>query len=224
MLPRHRCPTIHRHYVILKKNSIFKCLRIVIPVAYIRTIVDQWSRNSSQIHSYIFIRVISSTNFNAQFNNNMYVTLLSSTCLGPWHAHPQEEQLHKHSIWYPRSSKRLYTTPVESGNNSDPGNDFTTTNMVTHFRLTANALSTYWQLLSIFLPTNWGRAMLCWQVSIGPLSLMWNWRNLKYSICIIKYEILTKMQNLWRGNHVSDVRVVNCERCQVGWRANNDDD
>ena len=45
----------------------------------------------------------------------MYVTLLSSTCFGPWHAHPQEEQLHEHSIWYPRSSKRLYTTPVESG-------------------------------------------------------------------------------------------------------------
>ena len=60
-------------------------------------------------------RIISSTNFNAQFNNNMYVTLLSSTCFGLWHAHPQEEQLHKHSIWYPRSSKRLYTTPVESG-------------------------------------------------------------------------------------------------------------
>jgi len=32
----------------------------------------------------------------------MYVTLLSSTCFGPWRAHPQEEQLHKHSIWYPR--------------------------------------------------------------------------------------------------------------------------
>jgi len=27
--------------------------------------------------------IISSTNFNAQFNNNMYVTLLSSTCFGP---------------------------------------------------------------------------------------------------------------------------------------------
>ena len=60
------------------------------------------------------IRIISSTNFNAQFNNNMYVTLLSSTCFGPWHAHPQEEQLHKHSIWYPRSHKQLYTTLVES--------------------------------------------------------------------------------------------------------------
>ena len=48
-------------------------------------------------------RIISSTNFNAQFNNNMYVTLLSSACFGPWHAHPQEEQLQKHSIWYPRS-------------------------------------------------------------------------------------------------------------------------
>ena len=44
----------------------------------------------------------------------MYVTLLSSTCFGPWHAHPQEEQLHKHSIWYPRSYKRLYTTQVDS--------------------------------------------------------------------------------------------------------------
>ena len=39
----------------------------------------------------------------------MYVTLLSSTCFGPLHAHPQEEQLHKHSLWYPRSHKRLYT-------------------------------------------------------------------------------------------------------------------
>ena len=56
------------------------------------------------------LRIISSTNFNAHFNIKMYVTLLSSTCFGPWHAHPQEEQLHKHSIWYPRSSKRLYTT------------------------------------------------------------------------------------------------------------------
>ena len=58
-------------------------------------------------------RIISSTNFNAQFNNIMCVTLLSSTCFGPWYAHPQDEQLHKHSIWYPRSHKRLYTTPVE---------------------------------------------------------------------------------------------------------------
>ena len=44
----------------------------------------------------------------------MYVTLLSSTCFGPWRAHPQEEQLYKHSIWYLRSPKRLYTTLVES--------------------------------------------------------------------------------------------------------------
>ena len=58
--------------------------------------------------------IISSTNFNAQFNKNIYVTLLSSTCFGPRRAHPQEEQLHKHSIWYPRSPNRLYTTPVES--------------------------------------------------------------------------------------------------------------
>ena len=61
-----------------------------------------------------YYTIISSTNFNAQFNNNMYVTILSSTCFGPWHAPPQEEQLHKHSIWYPRSRKRLYTTPVDS--------------------------------------------------------------------------------------------------------------
>ena len=54
------------------------------------------------------------TNFNAHFNMKMYVTL-SSTCFGPWHAHLQEEQLHKHSIWYPRSTRRLHTTPVESG-------------------------------------------------------------------------------------------------------------
>ena len=35
----------------------------------------------------LFIRhrnfIISSTNFNAHFNINMYVTLLSSTCFGP---------------------------------------------------------------------------------------------------------------------------------------------
>ena len=62
----------------------------------------------------LYNRIISSTNFNAQFNNSVYVSLSSSTCFGPWHAHPQEEQLHKHSIWYPRSPKRLYTTPVES--------------------------------------------------------------------------------------------------------------
>ena len=42
------------------------------------------------------------TNFNAHFNMNMYA-ILSSTCFGPWHAHLQEEQLYKHSIWYPRS-------------------------------------------------------------------------------------------------------------------------
>ena len=54
------------------------------------------------------------TNFNAHFNMKMYVTL-SWTCFGPWHAHLQEEQLHKHSIWYPRSTRRLHTTPVESG-------------------------------------------------------------------------------------------------------------
>ena len=45
---------------------------------------------------------------------NMYV-ILSSTCFGPWHAHLQEEQLYKHSIWYPRSTRQLHTTPVESG-------------------------------------------------------------------------------------------------------------
>ena len=45
---------------------------------------------------------------------NMYVTL-SSTCFGPWHAHLQEEQLHKHSIWYPRSTRRLHTIPLSTG-------------------------------------------------------------------------------------------------------------
>jgi len=29
------------------------------------------------------VGIISSNNFNAQFNNNMYVTLQSSTCFGP---------------------------------------------------------------------------------------------------------------------------------------------
>ena len=33
-----------------------------------------------KLHKY---RIISSTSFNAQFNNNMYVTLPSSTCFGP---------------------------------------------------------------------------------------------------------------------------------------------
>ena len=31
----------------------------------------------------IYNRIISSTNFNAHFSINMYVTLLSSTCFGP---------------------------------------------------------------------------------------------------------------------------------------------
>ena len=51
------------------------------------------------------LRIFFRTNFNAHFNMNMYVTL-SSTCFGPWHTHLQEEQLHKHSIWYPRSTRR----------------------------------------------------------------------------------------------------------------------
>jgi hypothetical protein len=37
------------------------------------------------------------------FNNNMFVTLLSSTCFGPQHAHLQEERFYSHS------------TQVESG-------------------------------------------------------------------------------------------------------------
>ena len=53
-------------------------------------------------------------NFNAHFNMNMYV-ILSSTCFGPWHAHLQEEQLYKHSIWYPRSTRQLHTTPLSTG-------------------------------------------------------------------------------------------------------------
>ena len=51
-------------------------------------------------------RLISSTNFNAQFSlfiNNMFVTLLSSTCFEHQHAHLQEEKLYSHSIWYLRS-------------------------------------------------------------------------------------------------------------------------
>ena len=38
---------------------------------------------------------------------NMYVTL-PSTCFGPLPAHLQEEQLHKHSIWYPRSGIAVF--------------------------------------------------------------------------------------------------------------------
>ena len=38
----------------------------------------------------LYVRIFFRTNFNAHFNMNMYVTL-SSTCFGPWHAHPQED-------------------------------------------------------------------------------------------------------------------------------------
>jgi len=38
---------------------------------------------SNYLPTHIKNRIISSTNFNAHFNINMYVTLLSSTCFGP---------------------------------------------------------------------------------------------------------------------------------------------
>ena len=69
--------------------------------------------NSSEISEHSSRGYFFGTNFNAHFNMNMYV-ILSSTCFGPWHAHFQEEQLYKHSIWYPRSTRQLHTTPVES--------------------------------------------------------------------------------------------------------------
>ena len=65
--------------------------------------VQCWICLCCAVLKHLSSRIISSTNFNAQFNNNMYVRLPSSTCFEPWHAHPQEEQLHKPSIWYPRS-------------------------------------------------------------------------------------------------------------------------
>jgi len=37
---------------------------------------------------------------NSLFINNMYVTLLSSTCFEHQHAHLQEDKLYSHSIWY----------------------------------------------------------------------------------------------------------------------------
>ena len=60
-------------------------------------------RNFKVIAHYKLIRIISATNFNAQFSvfvNNMFVTLLSSTCFEHQHAHLQEEKLYSHSIWY----------------------------------------------------------------------------------------------------------------------------
>ena len=51
-------------------------------------------------------RIISSTNFNAQFSlfiNNMSVTLLSSTYFEHQHAHLQEKKWYSHSVWYFRS-------------------------------------------------------------------------------------------------------------------------
>ena len=39
--------------------------------------------NTKTLGIKLFVKIISSTNFNAQFNNNMYVTQLSSTCFGP---------------------------------------------------------------------------------------------------------------------------------------------
>jgi len=50
---------------------------------------------------YNFVGIISLTNFNAQFSifiNNMFVTLLPSTCFEHQHAHFQEEKLYSHSI------------------------------------------------------------------------------------------------------------------------------
>jgi hypothetical protein len=40
---------------------------------------------------------------NFLFINNMYVTLLSSTCFEHQHAHLQEDKLYSHFIWYRRS-------------------------------------------------------------------------------------------------------------------------
>ena len=109
--PYHRRNWTRQNY--LESNIGTSCLHMKATVrcSWLKTgAFFGWSKNKLSYN-----RIISSTNLNAQFNNNLYVTLLSSTCFGPWLAHPQEEQLHKHTIWYPRSPKRLYTTPVESG-------------------------------------------------------------------------------------------------------------
>jgi len=50
--------------------------------------------------------ILQATNFNVQFSlfiNNMFVTLLSSTCFEHSHAHLQEEKLYSHTIWYRHS-------------------------------------------------------------------------------------------------------------------------
>ena len=73
-------------------------------------------RYSAILWTWCMYRIISSTNFNAHFNINMYVTLLSSTCFGPCHAHPQEDQLHKHHISF---TTNLY--PVYRSVRSQPG-------------------------------------------------------------------------------------------------------
>jgi hypothetical protein len=51
---------------------------------------------------------------NALFINNMYVTLLSSTCFEHQHAYLQEDKLYYHSIWYRHCLKQLYNMPDES--------------------------------------------------------------------------------------------------------------
>jgi hypothetical protein len=53
--------TISQH----KQTAVIYILRSVIPVMYIRTTVDQWSKHSSQKHNYIYV-----------YNN------LSTTCFG----------------------------------------------------------------------------------------------------------------------------------------------
>jgi len=40
---------------------------------------------------------------NSLFFNNIYVTLRSSTCFEQHTAHPQEDKLYHHSLWYRHS-------------------------------------------------------------------------------------------------------------------------
>jgi len=45
----------------------------------------------------------------------MYVALRSSTCFELHAAHPQEDKLYHHNLWYRHSSQAAYSMPVESG-------------------------------------------------------------------------------------------------------------
>jgi hypothetical protein len=55
------------------------------------------------VHHIIEVFHLPTLMHNSLFINNMYVTLLSSTCFEHYISHLQEDQLYSHSIWYRRS-------------------------------------------------------------------------------------------------------------------------